>query len=583
MPVEGIALDGISVLVLTPGGLSADQSDAIRRWVQRGGHLVVMIGSDAERFATGALPEWLPVAADSVYVERQTAALTSRITAFVPNTATLRTLEELSLSELQLKDGVVLVNGPTAPVITRSAYGLGQVTAVALDLDRRPFFRKADEAEAAEGSLGEALWDGLPRLCLLLAGQTATEAVQAGSPRQLRLSPTGVSDLQSQVAAILDHFPAVDRPSSWNVIGLLSVYLLLIGPIDYLLVHRLLRRPQLTWITLPAWVLLASWWSTAYAVQTNGDRVRLNQLETIDVAVDSGLVRAHSWFSLYSPEARRHSIQATPQWDSLGHAGNGEDHRPVRLSWLPRPEEGFRGMYRRGGLDLGGAGYRIEPEAGAVKGMPVEMWSSLGIIATAEREIPTQEEPPLAESRQVYNSRGELVSWNFRHRLPGDIIDWFAVHEAQVWFPMSGDQEALSIAPGESLDISRGLGQQLLRTYIQGEVPETEKTKTGTKTYVRSEEYDPLSFDARRLFRTLSFHEAVGGPGYTRLSNQTLGRLDLSDLSHLNRLVVFGRLERPAVQFEVDGKIVKPADRVTWVRLVVPVTREQGEESGDAS
>ena len=570
LPDWSTAFDGVRVLVLAGEGGSPAQAAAIKQWVQLGGRLVVLGGADPEALRTSPLAAWLPVAIGPTFRERQTTALTGQLTAFVPDKGALRSLDDLEVVTLALRDGVALIPGPTTPIVTRSAFGLGTVTVVGIDLNRAPFLQQGG---AAEGGAKEAVrfWPGLPHLCLRLAGEKL-DSVEAGSPdRQLQLSPTGVSDLQSQLAGALDDFPDVDRPSSWNVIGLLVVYLLVVGPVDYLLVHRVLRRPQLTWVTLPMWVLLASWWSTSFATAANGTAEHYRQFEVLDLATDTGVQRLRAWFSLYSPQTQRQSVAFHSQPTGQEQASVGT----TRLSWLGRPEEGFRGMYRRGGIQLGGAGYQIQlgDDSSEAIGAPVDQWSSLSFAAQADW-FAEQSDRPLAECRQVRDSRGQLIRWEFTHRLPVALEDWFAVQNLQVTFPLASAPDRARLEPGVPCDLLRGCGQQLLRAYIQGELTSTVKVKTGSETYIRADAYDPLSRDMRRLFRTLSFHDAAGGPTFTRLNNETLTRLDFSEFVLLDRLIVVGRLGRQVSEFDVDGQRVEPYEPGTYVRMIVPIVRE---------
>ena len=55
-------LDGVDVMVIDA---MADVSDsdwsAIRRWVSRGGRLIVGLGPAADPASAGSIPEWLPI------------------------------------------------------------------------------------------------------------------------------------------------------------------------------------------------------------------------------------------------------------------------------------------------------------------------------------------------------------------------------------------------------------------------------------------------------------------------------------------------------------------------------------------
>jgi hypothetical protein len=563
LPTEPAALDGVQLLVLDRQRLAPEQSHAIRDWVQRGGRLVVTAGHDAADLSAPPLPDWLPATVGPVYQERQTTALTGKVTAWVPNRGALRSLNALELVELQPGSGVSILDGPTLPLVVQAGLGLGTVTVVALNLDAPPFVLRTGAATEDR----PATWGGLPQMCLQLAGKKTGTAENISSERELQLNPTGVSDLYSQFAGILDDFPGLDRTSNWNVIGLMLVYLLVVGPLDYFVVHRLLKRPQLTWMTLPLWVLLAGWWATSMAAARNGDALLTRQFDVLDIAVDTGTHRLTSWLSLYSPQTRRYSVSYQPVVAPGGPAD-------VRIAPVGRPEAGFRGMYRRGGLNLGGAGYEIHSAAttAVARQAPVDESSSLAFTGTAVWTQPFAE--PLATCRMLHDDRGNFIRFELTHHLPGDIEDWFAVDQLQASFPLRNNPDSQRLCTGQTYNLLLSSGQKLLRSFLQGEVTLEQKHKTGSSIYIGTDEYDPLSLNPARLFRVLSFHDAIGGPSFTRLENRTLDRLDFSPVIQLNRLIVCGRLKGPASNFTLDDAAPQAEAADTFVRLIVPIVRE---------
>ena len=567
LPTSADALDSLALLVLGSLELDQQRSQAVDGWVQRGGRLVLTMndaGADSEE---SSLEGWLPVTIGESFRERQTTALTGRITAYVPNKGTLRSLEELQVHAVEADRGVVLIDGPSAPVVVRSAYGLGMVTVVGVNLEHRPFVLTGRD----NGSDHPTVWSGLPQMCLQLAAEELPSAQTDSTGRELQLAPTGVSDLHSQLAGILDYFPEVRRASNWNVIGMLAAYLLVVGPLDWFLVHRLLGKPQLTWVTLPAWVLFAGWWASSVADSNNGDQTAARHIEFFDVAADTGVQRTSAWFSLYSPDTRRLDLSWKRSASVAGDAVEGSN----RLASLARPEGGFRGAYRRGGVDLGGAGYEIETSAhsAVAKRVPINQWSSLAFAGNSY-EFVGQQAAPIAECRQVTDTQGRLVRYEFSHQLPGTLEDWFAVERLQVTFPVREDSPVKTLAPGVTYNLVDGTGEKLLQGFLQGEIITEDKRKTGSQFYTRSEDYDPLGLDPAGLFRILSFHDAIGGRSYTRLNNRTLNRHDFSDFIHLDRLVVCGRFTQPVSQFEVDGDPAEKVETSTFVRLIVPIIRE---------
>ena len=73
-----------------------------------------------------------------------------------------------------------------------------------------------------------------------------------------QLYQSGVSDLSTQLRQSLEQFPGVQLvPFGW-VAFFIFLYILLIGPGDYLFLKKVLKRMELTWITFPTIVVTVS-------------------------------------------------------------------------------------------------------------------------------------------------------------------------------------------------------------------------------------------------------------------------------------------------------------------------------------
>src|SRR5580704_18674207 len=125
-----------------------------------------------------------------------------------------------------------------------------------------------------------------------------------------RLTQTGITELGTQLDASLDEFPGVSRFTIWHVMGLLAALVLVVGPLDFLLVHKVLRRPELTWVTFPLIALAAAGCTLYWTSEAKGKQVLVNQLDVLDVDAGSGLVRNHSYSLIYSPDNRRYNVTA---------------------------------------------------------------------------------------------------------------------------------------------------------------------------------------------------------------------------------------------------------------------------------
>ena len=144
-----------------------------------------------------------------------------------------------------------------------------------------------------------------------------------------RLAYSGIGEFATQIQTALLRFPTVDRLSTWAIIGMLFAYLLAIGPLDYVFVHHVLKRPRLTWITFPVLVVAAAALSVWAARTHNGDTLIANQLDVLDFDASTNTLRSRSWVSIYSPETRRYQISLTPneQLTDTSSSGKGLPRR----------------------------------------------------------------------------------------------------------------------------------------------------------------------------------------------------------------------------------------------------------------
>src|SRR5690606_18476747 len=155
------------------------------------------------------------------------------------------------------------------------------------------------------------------------------------------------------------------------------LYILVIGPLDYFLVQRVLKRPSLTWWTFPLAVLIAGTLAVVTARSVNGSDARANQVDFVDISVTPDpsapqLARVQSWLTMYSPVTRRHEVALRPAplsaasatADATENAMLASDSEllvPPRVSWASVPESTFGGMFRSGGAELGRPTYHYSP------------------------------------------------------------------------------------------------------------------------------------------------------------------------------------------------------------------------------
>jgi len=570
-PDQYSKLDSIDAIVLAGEfQLSKSQDAALRTWVQQGGHLIVSGGKTYQQFLASPLSQWIPIRFGEELISlRQITGLES----LADNADRLVITGRLQIPTIQNQTGRVLVSERDQPVILQLPIGFGRVTYSAVDFDRPPLLT----------------WKPLRVVCekILGAGGGQQETQPEGSRN--RLSHSGISDLATQLHAAQELFPQLRRPSVWMTMGFIFVYLLCVGPLDYLLVRRLLKRPELTWITFPSLVVLASLLAVLTARNWNGDQLLVNQLEVIDLALpgtsdpdnpdspgdsDSSLMRNQTWATLYSPDSRRFKLGLS----SKSIPGLKPTAKPVSdpLFWTGVPEDTFGGMYRGGGFAIGRPTYRYRQGQTNLTDFPIRIWSTRSVQASSWQQLSNG--PLVAElnSLGVGQLSGELTL-----QLPIPITDWILAYRSRVYLPREDLQPQITFPPpgltGEP--DWEAIPQRELRAYLTNTTTRQIKSRkiAGVEFETSQGVYDPQSRNLAHIVKMMTFYGVAGGRSYTRLTNGPLRALDLSKLLPLNCAILLGRIELPTAQLEVDDQPVTPARRTTYFRVVIPVTANESE------
>jgi hypothetical protein len=258
--------------------LSADQLSALRAWLAAGGRLVIVGGSTGIT-GLGSLPaEILPY--------RPTLTVDVPVSDLTPLLGTLPA-EATAVPALAgiLDRGSVLGRSGDHVIAAQAGFGQGMVTIVGVD----PGLRWLAGTPTAT-----ALWRRLL--------PPATSGI---------INPLTIQD-DSQLVTALNNLPAVDLPDIGVLFGLLLLYIVLIGPINYLVLRRLDRR-EWAWFTMPALVLVFAVGAYAMGIGLKGTDVIVNQIGLIRGAAGTDRGIGQFYVGVFSPTRATYDVR-------VGHA-----------------------------------------------------------------------------------------------------------------------------------------------------------------------------------------------------------------------------------------------------------------------
>lgn len=266
-PEAWSALDRIAWQDIDPGRLSAEQLGALRTWLASGGRLTVLAGSGGPAFVAGFPAELLPFRPGATR-EADPGILRDLLGGTLPSDAA----------------SVPAIAGPLAA----GARALASTGGLAVVADR-PF-----------GS-GAVTLAGIDPATSWVAGSPSVDTLWATlvPARGTSRAPLVVGD-DGMVVSLLGNMPGLSLPPVEGLLLLLIAYIVLIGPLNYLVLRRLDRR-EWAWVTMPLLVGAFTVASFAIGSSLRGTEVVVNELALVRAAPGTDAAQAQVYVGVFSP------------------------------------------------------------------------------------------------------------------------------------------------------------------------------------------------------------------------------------------------------------------------------------------
>lgn len=561
LPTRWYGYDGVNYLVLSTSKPEIYRSlipgdarhTALLQWVEMGGKVILCVGANAPDVLAADAP--LADLIDGRFermVTRQgfeAGEIGTTLESYSEKRSPLRGLAlsdesqvDLSVPLIEDYTGVAILKQGDLPLVLRSAFGFGTVTLVTLDLDTAPF----------------AGWESRGQVVnKLLRKPPELDIDDANAAGMMGYS----SDLTALLRNGLEKFEGVKLVPFWIVALMVIGYILLIGPLDYFFVKKVLKRMELTWITFPLIVLTVSAGAYFLAFWLKGDQVRVNQVDVVDINLDSGLVRGSSWMNTFSPRVQSLNLGVTPILP-----GGGDDSKAERIvSWLGIPGVGLGGMSSQfGSSSLWSSGYAFSPQLDMMLGVPIQVWSTKAFTA-----------------RWRAFEQGTMdasLEWSDDSLLVGEITSHIeGPLEDTILFASNRAYDLGTIEPDLPVLITPENTWRQLSTRINQEISETETEYNQFYGWVQD-----LSVPEAMLW--MMFYDAAevsNSTGWEPPMNHYHGFIDLSNLLETNHAILLCRTQREGVDFTDGEQILDgPQDRRwTYYRFVIPLSNASENDS----
>jgi hypothetical protein len=378
LPERPEALGGLSVVVWAgdAGALTEGQRRSLERWVADGGQLVVVGGADWQA-RTAGIEHLLPIeglgAVDGVD-HAPLATWVGSDEALGPATIATGTLRDGAHALVTSADGT--------PMAAWQAVGSGRVVMFGTDLAQDAY----------------RTWAGSPLLwSRVLDTGLGSEFFGGGFPDREAAS--------SSMARALDTLPSLDVPPAELLLAVIVAYILLIGPISYLVLRRIDRR-ELAWLTAPLLVIVFTASSYGIGLALKGTDVIVNQIAVLRSTSGGTLASVEAYAGVYSPTRGTYDVivaadalvapmRADQFLDGQGSVTRltADQGEPARLHDL---------LVAAGGFEY------VRADAVVTHESPLEVaWSSEGgdVVGTVTN-VGTE---PLSDVAFISNGGGEMI------------------------------------------------------------------------------------------------------------------------------------------------------------------------------
>lgn len=573
--------EGVDQVVISASGLDVlpeidpRRAAALAGWVSGGGRLLISLGREGAAMVDAA--PWL---ADLAGLDRDVTdtELPLDPAALETYTAAQIRLDDIFGYPLPASGGKTLIAGraksrQSTRLAIERLHGLGRVCVTSFGLDS-PELAAWPERMALITRLQPLLLEGNPQSRREVLGKTSVP----------------YDDLAGQLRAALDRFDSQAR-LPFSITSLILLLLVaLVGPIDYLLVNRVLGKPLLGWLTFPLTVLALSALLLGLGMRrAAGDAsAKIARIEIVDIGRLQGTkepegtdgTEGNTEGNQWRPSARLIAVThtAAPHATKLDLPANLSGTwaamvepeaaivDPIVATGLTR-SQGYSGP-TYGGILIAGENRSLPPYDVPLASPQGDSWA---MLEGGPREFPIAPggskswmtrlrfTPRLGITTGLAQRRGsELLSGSITNPLQVDLLDAVLVYGNWCYLLPT------RFRAGQTIPSIDSLRQKNFRWYLS----KRELADNASKLAPWDVE---MHDDWMRLTEMLMFESSAGGRDYTGLEHRPLKELDLTYALAFGDAILYGRLAEPIL----ESSLKQERPTVSVARILLPVAPAQ--------
>ena len=252
--------------------LTPQQLAALRGWIAGGGRLVI-VGGTAGIGTLSGLPDDLLPFRPSTTIDIAPASIVSLV-GLAPAEAT-----DVPSFAGTLTSGQALATSGDRVIAADLDYGSGSVSVIGFD----------------------------PTTSWLATSHDVDSLWRRFLPQRTTSGPVVAAD-DSQIVGAVSQLASLALPPIGGLIAILGGYILLIGPLNYLILKRLDRR-ELAWVTMPALIVIFAAAAYVFGTTLRGTDIIVNEVAVVRGAPGATEGAAQVYVGVYSPTSSTYQLE----------------------------------------------------------------------------------------------------------------------------------------------------------------------------------------------------------------------------------------------------------------------------------
>ncbi len=278
-PVRKEIMDNFGIVVINnfdSSQLSSEQRKALHDWIEGGGIVILGTGANGRKTVKAFRDDLLSLEIREVVTAKKKDGLEKLASKEMPGST------PLSLAEMEGQKGEVILEDQGIPIIQEYSIGDGTILVAAFDLGLKPIVDWAGN---------KLLWENV--LLNHVSSSKWTDFINMGYNWKF--------DRRMQYNGVLSNIPAMDMPAVGTLLIILLVYLVVVGPINYIILKKMDKRDW-AWMTIPILVLLFSAGIFGFGYRNKGGEAIVNSISIVNLQEKGTAANVSSFMGIFIPK-----------------------------------------------------------------------------------------------------------------------------------------------------------------------------------------------------------------------------------------------------------------------------------------